>query len=129
MTLKQLKALLNHPDQRVRKLAQFELVERGPNGKSILVEVSQSKEASLFSRLHALWGLGQLGRQGKGDNKALLGLLRDAEDEVRANAARVIRRPAFRRKLAMAYSGLLEDKSLRVRSLCRNCFGPSLQTR
>ncbi len=120
--LKQLKALLNHPDQRVRKLAQFELVERGPNGKSILVEVSQSKEASLFSRLHALWGLGQLGRQGKGDNKALLGLLRDAEDEVRANAARVIgdlRLGDARDGLL----GLLEDKSLRVRSLSAIALG------
>ncbi len=120
--LKQLKALLNHPDQRVRKLAQFELVVRGPNGKSILVEVSQSKEASLFSRLHALWGLGQLGRQGKGDNKALLGLLRDAEDEVRANAARV----TGDLRLEDARDGLLSllvDKSLRVRSLAAIALG------
>jgi putative heme-binding domain-containing protein len=103
-------------------LAQFELVGRGSKGKSILLKVAQAKDASLFPRLHALWGLGQLGRSGKGDVKALIGLLRDTEDEVRANAARVIgdlRLEDARDPLI----ALLADKSLRVRSLAAIALG------
>jgi quinoprotein glucose dehydrogenase len=103
-------------------LAQFELVGRGSKGKSILLKVAQAKDASLFPRLHALWGLGQLGRQGKGDAKALIGLLKDADDEVRANAARVI--GDLRLKEARdSLLALLADKSLRVRSLAAIALG------
>ena len=119
---KQLETLLNHPDQRVRKLAQFELVGRGSKGKAVLLQVAQSKVAPLLSRLHTIWGLGQLGRQGKGDAKALIDLLKDADDEVRANAARVVgdlRLQEAREPLL----GLLADKSLRVRSLAVIALG------
>ncbi len=120
--LEELQDLLGHSDQRVRKLAQFELVERGPMGKAALGGVAQSKDASLVSRLHALWGIGQLGRQGKADSKALLALLKDGDDEVRANAARV----AGDLRLKEARGGLLamlEDKSVRVRSLAAIALG------
>ena len=120
--LKQLESLLAHPDQRVRKLAQFELVGRGAKGKAVLLQVAQAKDAPLFSRLHALWGLGQLGRQGKAESRALIGLLKDDGDEVRANAARVV--GDLRLKEARdPLLALLADKSLRVRSLAAIALG------
>ncbi len=120
--LKQLAALLAHPDQRVRKLAQFELVECGATGKAVLLQVAQSKGASLVARLHAIWGLGQLGRQGKPESKALLGLLKDDVDEVRANAARVV--GDLRLKEARdPLLAMLADKSVRVRSLATIAMG------
>ncbi len=120
--LKQLAALLAHPDQRVRKLAQFELVECGATGKAVLLQVAQSKGASLVARLHAIWGLGQLGRQGKPESKALLGLLKDDVDEVRANAARVV--GDLRLKEARdPLLTMLADKSVRVRSLATIAMG------
>ncbi len=120
--LKQLETLLNHPDQRVRKLAQFELVGRDAKGKAVLLQVAQAKGAPLFSRLHALWGLGQLGRQGKGDVKALIGLLKDTDDEVRANTARVVGDQRLKEARAPLLA-LLADKSLRVRSLAAIALG------
>ena len=123
---KQLETLLNHPDQRVRKLAQFELVGRGAKGKGVLLLVAQSKDAPLLARLHAVWGLGQLGRQRKGDSKALVDLLKDADDEVRSNAARVV--GDLRLKEARGpLLGLLADKSQRVRSLAAIALGRACQ--
>ncbi|MDD7984074.1 HEAT repeat domain-containing protein [Lentisphaera marina] len=51
--------LLNHPDMRVRKYAQFELVKR----KNVsTLENALAKGTSTVERLHALWGLSQLQR-------------------------------------------------------------------
>ena len=76
----------------------------------------------MLSRLHAIWGLGQLGRQGKGDAKALIDLLKDADDEVRANAARVVGDLRLKEARGPLLT-LLADKSLRVRSLAAIALG------
>ncbi len=100
-TNKELVSLLYHADRRVRQEAQFTLVEKGALDE--LIEVAQSGENQL-ARIHAIWGLGQLGRQSsvgldprsfKRDS-TLLNLLTSADDpEIRAQICRVIvdRRP------------------------------------
>jgi quinoprotein glucose dehydrogenase len=120
--LAELRDLLSHPDQRVRKLSQFELVKRGAKGKAALEEMAKSVDGSLFSRLHAVWGLGQLGRQGQGSDHTLLDLLADADAEIRANAVRVVgdlRMDGSRDALLK----LLGDDSKRVRSLAAIALG------
>ncbi|MCB1703997.1 MAG: HEAT repeat domain-containing protein [Halioglobus sp.] len=53
--------LLDHPDQRMRLRAQYELAGRDAIGG--LLSVATDGSASEFQRMHALWGLGQIGPQ------------------------------------------------------------------
>lgn len=79
--------LCSHPDRRVRLRAQFALVERGENCE---LEQLAKSSASQFARLHGIWGLGQLLRQGKTSANSLLQLLSDSDAEVRAQAIKVL---------------------------------------
>jgi quinoprotein glucose dehydrogenase len=86
--------LLAHADQRVRQEAQFELVRRG--AYATLAATARQAE-SLLARLHAVWGLEQWQRQGGSPESTrvptvelLVDLLGDAEQEVRAQAARML---------------------------------------
>ena len=84
----ELVALLSSPDQRIRLKAQFELALRGDPAP--FAAVAADPEAALLPRLHAVWGLGQLGagglrRAGWGD----LSWLAQAPPELRAQAAKV----------------------------------------
>jgi quinoprotein glucose dehydrogenase len=118
----QLERLLGHVDLRVRQNAQFALVERG--AKDILARAAR-EAPTLYGRLHAIWGLGQL------REVAPLGpLLDDSEAEVRAQAAKLLgdRRAGLHPLLAR-----LEDPSPRVRFMAaialgklgkREAFGP-----
>ncbi len=101
--------LLAHPDRRVRREAQFALVARSAGRE--LAEVA-ANNASLFARLHAIWGLGQLERGGHRSDFAKL--LMDPEPEVRAQAAKVLgeaRDARFEKQIVP----LLADASPRVR--------------
>ncbi len=73
-------ALLAHADQRIRQNAQFELVKRNAIGD--LKRVAESS-ASQLSRIHAVWGMGQLARRGDAlalsKLTTLLGEVSDAE--------------------------------------------------
>lgn len=109
--VQELAGLLAHSDQRVRLRAQFELVRR--NERATL-EMSASTGA-LLSRVHAIWGLGQLARKG-GTTEKLLALLGDAEAEVRAQAARMLG-DAKAADAADAVAKRLDDTSPRVRYL------------
>ena len=51
---------------------------------------SREGQANRLARLHAIWGLGQIGRKDAAAYKALLPLLNDADAEVRAQAAKVL---------------------------------------
>ncbi len=74
-------ALLGHRDLRVRRNAQFALADR----KFADALTAAVAKGPLTPRLHALWALGQIG-----DLRAALALLRDAEPELRANAAKLL---------------------------------------
>jgi len=117
--------LLTHPDRRVRQAAQFALVAKGEGGAGALTDVAAGT-SSLTTRLHALWGLGQVIRSASASRanaiSTLLKLLQDPEVEIRTNAARVLgdaRMDDARSPLL----GLLKDSSLRVRSLAAIALG------
>jgi quinoprotein glucose dehydrogenase len=92
----QLANWLGHADRRVRLEAQFALVDTakstakvvGESGLEVLRRVAGDAGANRLARLHALWGLAQIGRStGKAD--ALFArLLADKDGEVRAQAAK-----------------------------------------
>jgi quinoprotein glucose dehydrogenase len=114
---KKLAGLLAHADRRIRMSAQFELVKR--DEAAILAQSSaanNSKEAAtkLLARLHAIWGLGQLGRKNRATVKPVIALLGDAHPEIRAQAAKVIGE-AKSTEAADAVAKLLADKEPRVR--------------
>lgn len=95
----ELAGLLGHADRRVRQEAQFALAARakGPDGGEALAALGRAATtpAEGYGRLHAAWGLGQVLRTGDDARRAqaapmLLSLLKDADAEVRAQAARAL---------------------------------------
>ena len=108
-----LEKLIEHPDMRVRQEAQFELAARGKDSIELFARTALRSENRL-ARLHAIWGLGQIARSERGPLRHLTGLLADKDDEVRAQAAKVLgdgKRPEFYPAIVKA----LEDPSPRVR--------------
>ncbi len=106
--------LLGHADQRVRMAAQFELAKRGAASAATFVKVASDAASKPLARLHAIWGLGQLGEKDAKVVAPLLGLLGDADAEVRAQSAKVL----GERKFAASgekLTALLKDASARVR--------------
>lgn len=86
----ELAKLLRHPDYRVRQRAQFALAEN-PKNRDFLIKATAPNQP-LLTRLHGLWGLGQLGRL-QGDKKAifhLTDLTTDSEWRIRAQAAQAL---------------------------------------
>lgn len=122
-TTAKLVELLAHADRRIRQRAQFELVRRSDFDSLLQVARSSSSNKSQLARIHALWGLGQLldaeHRAGESKNREsietpLASLLEDDDDEIRAQAAKLIGGA----KLTALRDGLqarLADASLRVR--------------
>ncbi len=84
-SIQKLIAALNHPDQRVRLKAQFELVKRGARAEL----TSATKQGTQISRIHAIWGLAQLARKTKNIYPDLLQLTSDKDPEIRSQAAKM----------------------------------------
>ena len=82
-TAESLTRLLGHADQRIRLRAQFEWVRRG--NPTPLLTTANDSQAPTLSRIHALWGLGQL----RAPLKARSLPLADTDPRVRAQAAKV----------------------------------------
>ncbi|MCB1687334.1 MAG: HEAT repeat domain-containing protein [Halioglobus sp.] len=59
LTTERLLELLDHPDQRMRLRAQFELADR--RAVPALTKLAKDEGATQMQRIHALWGLGQTG--------------------------------------------------------------------
>jgi quinoprotein glucose dehydrogenase len=85
---KELAALLSHPDRRARLEAQLELASRGEQSVKVFTNVANNKSAAPLARLHAVWGLTQLGRKKANVGPTLEKLLADADSEVRAQSAK-----------------------------------------
>lgn len=111
----ELATLLAHPSSKVRLEAQFQLAERGPAAVELLTSVA-TKGANRLARLHAIWGLGQIGRKQKTILQTVVPLLADADSEVRANSAKVIGEAGFD-QAAEKLAALLKDAEPRVRFL------------
>jgi quinoprotein glucose dehydrogenase len=147
-SLSELVHLLEYPDIRVRQEAQFALAEHGLGAVAVLRALAEhqaegstgksetqnsklqtnsnsgkSANGKTLARLHAIWGLGQIGaRYAQGAMPAqvlvamdlLVRLLSDPDAEVRAQAAKVL----GDRRYPKAYENLvkaLTDASPRVR--------------
>lgn len=114
---------LTHPDQRVRMKAQFELVRRG--NQYALITAAQDQFLDQLGRLHAIWGIGQLLRQGDGVSIATLrNLLADSDPEVRAQTAHIMGdAPAVPAALQGHLIELLQDPADRPRQLAAIAIG------
>jgi quinoprotein glucose dehydrogenase len=81
--------LLSNPDMRIRLKSQFELATRGAKGAAVFSKAIAQTNNQL-ARIHAIWGMGQLTRQDKSYGNALLALLKDSDEEITAQAAKVL---------------------------------------
>ncbi len=109
-SLTEMAELLAHDDQRVRLAAQFELVSRWED--KMLFAIAQNHK-SLLARVHAIWGIGQLGRKDAKAVAPLLPFLKDPQAEVRAQAAKAIGDAAYQ-PAAADLAALLKDTEPRV---------------
>ncbi len=85
----ELAQLLSHPDRRARLEAQLELASRGAASAAVFAKVLKGpKGTTPLARLHAVWGLTQLGKSDAKIAPQLMKVLNDADSEVRAQAAK-----------------------------------------
>ncbi len=111
-SIDELSTLLSHPDQRVRLRAQYALAEQGEKAGEAFVKMTASGN-SLLTRLHAVWGLGQVGNKFPKGLKVATQLLEDPDAKLRGQAAKVLgdaRFPEGGEKLV----GLLKDSDAQV---------------
>ncbi|NQZ98358.1 MAG: HEAT repeat domain-containing protein, partial [Myxococcales bacterium] len=88
MSSEALAGLLGHVDRRARRGAQHALAARGD--ARTLGRVATDEGASLLARVHALWGLGQLGADGlRRAGIDDLEFTQNADPELRAQALRI----------------------------------------
>ena len=109
--------LLDHQDRRVRLEAQFALVRAGDETP---LQASVT-DGSVFKRLHAIWGLGQLTRthlKGELSNETrglMEEMLRDQEPEIRAAAIAQLGELNSTQSRELAEQLVSTDENLRVR--------------
>lgn len=115
----ELVGLLAHPDQRIRMEAQFALVNR--SALDSLQNVALNGK-DLFARLHAIWGIGQLGRQTSSAVAGIQSLLNDQDSEVRAQTAKVIGEAGFTSATPPLIE-LLKDSNARVQYFAAVALG------
>jgi quinoprotein glucose dehydrogenase len=118
----ELEALLGHADMRVRLRAQFALAGDSAH-RGRLVRASGA-ENPLVTRLHGVWGLGQLARQRRDETagKALAKLCDDADRRVRGEAVRALGE-AFPKAYRGALAARLDDDHARNRMLAAIALG------
>ncbi|HEU4591235.1 MAG TPA: HEAT repeat domain-containing protein, partial [Steroidobacteraceae bacterium] len=128
----ELVALLAHPDRRARLEAQLELAARGSKSTADFSRVANDKSAAPLARLHAVWGLTQLGRAAARNSKPDRGtlaavttlnkLLGDADSEVRAQSAKGLG-DIHDAKARPALEKLLTDPEPRVQFFAAQSLG------
>ncbi|WP_439582712.1 HEAT repeat domain-containing protein [Dyadobacter bucti] len=82
-------SLLSNEDMRIRQKAQFELAARGAKGAAVLSKAI-AQTTNQLARIHGIWGMGQLARQDKSYANVLLTLLKDSDEEITVQAAKVL---------------------------------------
>ncbi len=115
--------LLQHQDLRVRQRAQFALAKNVSN-RPHFTNAANNKSNPLTTRLHGLWGLGQLARTQKDSSSAetLIQLTQDHEWRIRSQAAQALG-DAKAIKSRKALIKLLSDPNLNVRMLAATALG------
>jgi quinoprotein glucose dehydrogenase len=103
--------LLGHADMRVRQEAQFALADR--TEMEALERVAQQGKG--LARLHAIWGLGQIGCTDDRALESLPRLLSDKDTEIRAQALKILGSVRSDWDGYAAVAGALADPEPRVR--------------
>ena len=80
--------LLSYSDMRIRKKAQFALVQSN-SGFNALKDVLK-EEQNQFARIHAIWGIGQIAAKDLDKAEPLVELLSDNDREIVAQALKVL---------------------------------------
>ena len=117
--VEELKTLVDHADMRVRQMAQFELVNRNEDGELLGLITSAN---TLFGKLHAIWGYGQIMRTDNSIASKIIPLLNDEEFHVRAQIAKVLG-DAKTEDAYNALLALLDDDSDRVQFFATEALG------
>jgi quinoprotein glucose dehydrogenase len=133
-----LTALLSHVDRRARLEAQLELASRGDASLKPFTQVALNKAANPLARLHAVWGLTQLGRAAGGAHTiagperpaptmlkvgaTLAKLLSDKDPEVRAQSAKGLGDIGYE-KAGAALTKSLTDANARVQFFAAQSLG------
>lgn len=107
----QLFEYLGHDDMRIRKKAQFELVNRGDT-PTLERAIADGNEQ--MARIHGIWGLAQMGKSDADAVAPLITLLDDSDYEIRSQAAKWLGDVRYT-PAAKSVSELLEDSHPRVR--------------
>jgi putative membrane-bound dehydrogenase-like protein len=92
-SVQELSQLLATDHQRIRQQAQFELAKRGKQAFTQFETLAHDKSKDVFSRIHSIWGLSQLVLNhtiNKEKLTSLIPLLRDTNEQVRIQTARVL---------------------------------------
>jgi len=113
-------ALLAHADWRVRLEAQYSLAERGATNLAALAKIAGT--ATDYSRLHAVWALGQIARKEAKATEALRALLKNPDAEVRAQTAKALG-DLHDSASAEAFVAALADAAPRVKFFAAQALG------
>ena len=125
-----LATMLRHADMRIRQKAQFELVRRGEVRTLLAAATGRpnvSDPSHKLARIHGVWGIAQLARRAGGAGGAkhaalLTPLLKDADAEIRAQAAKMIGDIRYA-QAASNLLPLLADSAPRVRFFAAEALG------
>ena len=106
---------LGHRDQRVRVNASIRLHRLGAWQE--MLELALKPDTKRFARIHAIWGYGMGVRLGKVDDiTPALGLLDDADSEIRVQALKVLSEAKPSRSLTDKVAAQLAQSDMRVRT-------------
>lgn len=114
-------SLLMYADMRVRQKAQMELARRDKRGFAVFTKAIAQRENQL-ARIHGIWGIGQLSRMNNTYSSALGDLLNDKDEEIIAQAAKIIG-DARIKSYGAQLIGLLKSPNARVRFFAAEALG------
>lgn len=117
----ELEELLKHEDMRVRLKSQFELVKRGEKGAEALRNAIK-QTGNQLARVHGIWGISQLARKESKYAETLLPLLKDGDQEIRAQAAKWLGDMRYT-AAGPALLSLLKDNYPRARFFAAEAIG------
>ena len=112
---------LTYEDMRVRQKAQFELAKRREEGLNEFKKYLSQGESQL-ARIHSIWGIAQMARAQKENAATLTTVLSDADEEIRAQAAKWLGDIRYT-EAASSIIPMLKDSSARVRFFAAEALG------
>ncbi len=112
---------LRHEDMRIRQKAQFALAERRNSGKKVFLAALTQTEHQL-SRIHGIWGIGQMARKRLNQAEVLVEFLNDRDPEIRTQVLKTLGDIRYV-EAADTYVSLLSDPESRVRFFAAEALG------